>query len=239
MGARILKHRLLIVEDDHFVQDLLATCLKNEGYAVATADTGEAMFEALDAQDIHLILLDLTLPDEDGLTLARKVRARSSIPIIVLTSREEKEDRLAALEIGADDFLNKPCDIKELTLRVRNLLGRAGASTTSALKSDVFDFDGWRFNVSAGTLVSPEGEDVVLPRTEFDLLSALLQASNRVLSRDFLLDAVSRGEDSASERMIDVLISRLRKRLEVDPKKPQLIITVPGRGYKFRPPSAT
>lgn len=233
-----MKNRLLIVEDDKFVQDLLADCLVNEGYEVAKAETGKAMFDTLDKEDIHLVLLDLTLPDEDGLALARKVRARSFIPIIVLTSREEREDRLAALEIGADDYMTKPCDIKELSLRVRNLLMRSGFGTQEGLQEEVYEIDGWTLNVKAGALTSPKGDDVVLPRTEFDLLSALLKASNRVLSRNFLLDAVSRGEDSASERMIDVLISRLRKRFETDPKNPQHIITVPGRGYKIRPPSA-
>lgn len=230
-----MKHRLLIVEDDQFVQDLLATCLTNEGYEVVTAESGKAMHDVLGKENVHLILLDLTLPDEDGLALARQIRAKSSVPIIVLTSRDEQEDRLAALEIGADDYLTKPCDIKELSLRVRNLLGRTGSSE----KNDALDINGWALNVSGGTLTSPDGEDVILPKTEFDLLTALVTASNRVLSRGFLLDAVSQGDDSASERMIDVLISRLRKKLEADPKKPDLIITVPGRGYKYRPPSLT
>jgi len=235
-GFANMKHRLLIVEDDLFVQDLLATCLSNEGYKVVMASSGQAMFEALDKDNIDLILLDLTLPDEDGLTLARKVRTRSSTPIIVLTSREEQEDRIAALEIGADDYLTKPCDIKELSLRVRNLLGRSGG--VGAIQKEM-SFNGWTFDVSGGALTSPDGEDVLLPRTEFDLLAALLTASNRTLSRGFLLDSVSRGEDSGAERMIDVLISRLRKRLETDPKNPELIITVPGQGYKFRMPAAT
>lgn len=227
-----MKHRLLIVEDDQFIQNLLATCLVKEGYDVATAVSGEAMYDVLDREDIDLILLDLTLPDEDGLVLARQLRTRSSLPIIVLTSRDEQVDRLAALEIGVDDYLTKPCDIKELVLRVRNLLGRTGATENN----EVFRFDGWSFDVSGGTLTSPDGEDVILPNTEFDLLAALLKASNRVLSRSFLLDAVSRREHSTSERMIDVLVSRLRKRLEENPKTPRLIITIPGRGYKLKTP---
>ncbi len=224
-----MKNRLLIVEDDLFVQDLLATCLRKEGYEVATASSGKTMYEALDREDIHLILLDLTLPDEDGLVLARQLRTRSSRPIIVLTAREEQKDRLAALEIGADDYLTKPCDIQELALRIRNLLQRTGGKS----ENDVVRFVGWTCDIGGGTLSSPDGEDVILPNTEFDLLAALLMAPNRVLSRGFLLDAVSRGEDSASERMIDVLVSRLRKRFENDPKNPELIITVHGRGYKI------
>lgn len=227
--AKIMKHRLLIVEDDEFVLNLLATCLAKENYEVRTATSGKAMYSVLDGEDIDLMLLDLTLPDEDGLVLARQVRTRSSMPIIVLTSRDEQADRLAALDIGADDYLTKPCDVTELSLRVRNLLARAGTPETA----EVFAFEGWSLDVGAGTLTSPVGQDVILSRTEFDLLTALVRASNRVRSRTFLIDAVSRGGDGASERMIDVLVSRLRKRLERDRSKPRLIVTVPGRGYKF------
>lgn len=225
-----MKHRLLIVEDDQFVQKLLETCLTNEGYDIVTANDGKAMHDILDKEDVQLILLDLTLPDEDGLVLARQVRSRSLMPIIVLTSRDEQEDRLAALEIGADDYMTKPCDIKELVLRIRNLLERY----TEVRKTEAYHFDGWSLDVAGGTFTSPEGEDIILPSAEFDLLAALLKASNRVLSRGFLLDAVSRSDSSGSERMIDVLISRLRKRLEKDPKSPRLVITVPGRGYKLK-----
>ncbi len=225
-----MKHRLLIVEDDQFVQNLLATCLTKEGYDIVTANDGKAMYDILEKEDVQLILLDLTLPDEDGLVLARQIRSRSQLPIIVLTSRDEQDDRLAALEVGADDYVTKPCDLKELILRIRNILERSGAGRSY----EVFRFEGWSLDVSGGTLTSPDGEDVIIPNAEFDLLTALLTASNRVLTRGFLLDAVSRADDSASERMIDVLVSRLRKRLEEYPKSPRLIITVPGRGYKFK-----
>lgn len=224
-----MKHRLLIVEDDEFVLNLLATCLRQNNYEAFTATSGRSMYEVLDREEIHLILLDLTLPDEDGLVLARQIRNRSTIPIIVLTSRDKQDDRLAALDLGADDYLTKPCDIEELTLRIRNLLNR----TNSHGKSRIYSFDGWSLNINACTLTAPGGEDVILPKSEFDLLSALVIAPNRVLSRSFLIDSISQGNALASERMIDVLISRLRKRLEKVPKSPRLIITVPGRGYKF------
>lgn len=137
---------------------------------------------------------------------------------------------MAALEIGADDYLKKPCDIKELSLRIRNILGR----TSTKKQTRLINFNNWVLDILAGTLTTPEGHDMLLPRAEFELLSALVTASNRVLSRSFLLDAVSQGEDAASERMIDVLISRLRKKLELNPKNPEILITVPGRGYKYR-----
>lgn len=229
--------RILIVDDDVFLLELLATCLRNESYDVSVAKNGREMHMALEKSDIDLILLDLTLPDEDGLALARQLRTRSSVPIIVLTAREDRENRIAALEIGADDYLTKPCDVEELILRVRNILGRAGGGAPSE-GGEVISFNGWSLDISAGNLTSPKGKDVILQRSEFNLLAAMARAPNRVLTRAFLLDAISRGEASASERMIDVLISRLRKRLEKDSGKPRLIITVAGRGYKFTPDSA-
>jgi DNA-binding response OmpR family regulator len=228
------KH-LLIVEDDELVQSLLAAYMQNEGFKVSLATSGKEMLACIDSEAIDLMLLDLGLPDEDGLVLARQVRARSSLPIIVVTSRKDQKDRLAALEIGADDYLTKPFDPEELVLRVRNLLSRAGGTTEEALrlKTEVFKFQGWTLDTGGHNLTGPGGETVSLTRAEFNLLAALARAPNRVLSRDYLLDAISQDADAPTDRLIDVLISRVRKKIEPGPQKPEIITTVVGCGYKF------
>ncbi|MBC8338153.1 MAG: response regulator [Rhodospirillales bacterium] len=229
------KH-LLIVEDDELVQSLLAAYMQNEGFKISLATTGKEMLACIDSESIDLVLLDLGLPDEDGLVLARQVRARSSLPIIVVTARKEQKDRLAALEIGADDYLTKPFDPEELVLRVRNLLSRSGdGNTKEALRerTEIFRFRGWVLDTGAHSLTDEKGEKVALTRAEFNLLAALARAPNRVLSRDYLLDAISQDADSPTDRLIDVLISRVRKKIEANPKKPEILTTVVGCGYKF------
>ena len=235
-----MAYHLLIVEDDELVQSLLAAYMKGEGYKVSYAGTGKEMLAILNAEKIDLILLDLGLPDEDGLTLTRQIRARSSIPIIVITARRGREDRLAALELGADDYLTKPFDPEELVLRVHNILGRAkndGGSGDGRHEANVIESGGWKIDGGARAVTSPGGQDIPLTNAEFNLLAALAKAPNRVLSRDHLLDAVSRNDDAPSDRLIDVLISRVRKKIEDEPKKPKIIITVAGSGYKFSEPN--
>ena len=229
------KH-LLIVEDDELVQSLLAAYMQNEGFKVSLAVNGKEMLACIDSESIDLILLDLGLPDEDGLVLARQVRARSSLPIIVLTARKEQKDRLAALEIGADDYLTKPFDPEELVLRVRNMLGRTDSGTADEILRDrmeVFRFEGWTLDSGGHSLIDGKNQKVSLTRAEFNLLGALVRAPNRVLSRDYLLDAVSQDADAPTDRLIDVLVSRVRKKIEKDLKKPKIITTVVGCGYKF------
>lgn len=228
-------NHLLVVEDDEFVQTLLAAYLEKEGFKVMRALNGREMLCLLSQERIDLILLDLTLPDEDGLTLARQVRARSTIPIIVLTARTDRHDRLAALEIGADDYMVKPFDPQELCLRIRNLLARAGngdypsSHTVAQRGKEVILFDGFTLDMAGHSLTNRQGELIQLSPAEFNLLAALAHAPGRVLSRSQLLDAVSRNDEAPSERLIDVLISRLRRKLG----QPQLIITAPGLGYRF------
>lgn len=231
-----MKQRLLIVEDDEMVQALLAAYLIREGFAISLAATGKEMLACVDSEKINLILLDLGLLDEDGLTLARQVRARSHIPIIVLTSRQGKSDRLAALEVGADDYMTKPFDPEELILRIRNLLGRATLSESGEPQdnsSETYQFNNWIMDLTAHTVTNPDDVQVPFTRAEFNLLAALIKAPNRVLSRAYLLDAVSQDADSPTDRLIDVLISRIRKKIEVNPRKPEIITTVLGCGYKL------
>lgn len=228
-----MKQHVLIVEDEEFVLALMGAYLRDAGFKISLAASGREMLAILDQEKIDLILLDLGLPDEDGLVLARQIRARSSVPIIVLTGRTAHNDRLAALELGADDYLTKPCDPREIVLRIQNILDRSGGGRKTEKPADVIRFDNWSLDLASHSIIASGGEDVPLTPAEFNLLSCFLRAPNRVLTRDHLLDAVSRYGDSPTDRMIDVLISRLRKKIEVDPGNPVFIVTIWGCGYKF------
>lgn len=228
-----------MVDDDTLVQTLISKYLENAGYAVVTAISGHQMFERLNKEDdIDLVLLDLGLPDEDGIVLTRKLRARSNIPIVILTARDRAEDRLAALDVGADDYLTKSVNPEELLLRIRNLLRRSTGMaqkelTDTQVNARTFQFDNWVVNLDGFTLTSPNGEHVPMTPGEFRLLATLVKNPGRVLSRDQLLDAITGPDDSPSDRMIDAFVSRIRKKIEKDPKKPAYVQTVTGIGYRF------
>lgn len=232
-------HKVLMVDDDTLVQALISQYLINAGYEVVTAVSGSEMFERLsDVDDIDLVLLDLGLPDEDGIVLARKLRARSSIPIIILTARDRAEDRLAALDVGADDYLTKSVNPEEMLLRIRNLLRRSAgavkaAGTETGEPGRTYQFDNWVVDLDGFSLTSAKGETVPMTPGEFRVLATLVRQPGRVLSRDQLLDAVSGHEEAPSDRMIDAFISRIRKKIEQNPRKPEYIQTVTGIGYKF------
>ena len=225
---------ILIVEDEEFVLALMGAYLSEAGFKISLAANGRQMLALIDKEKVDLILLDLGLPDEDGLVLTRQIRARSSVPIIVLTGRTAHEDRLAALEMGADDYLTKPCDPREIVLRARNILDRsAGPGRQAEKPADIVNFNNWTLDIASHTITGSKGETVPLTPAEFNLLACFVRAPNRVLTRDHLLDAVSRYDDSPTDRMIDVLVSRLRKKIEDDPRNPAYIVTIRGCGYKF------
>ncbi len=234
------KNTILLVDDDPLILALMSRYLDQAGYSVITAATGGEMFSCLNERsDIDLLILDLGLPDEDGLVLARKLRTRSNLPIIILTARDSVDDRLAGLDVGADDYLNKTVDPEELLLRVRNLLRRTSSpSQTSSQpavgEKDVFHFDGWIVDIKGYTVTSPEGSDVTMTPGEFRVLGALLNNRGRVLNRDQLLDAISGHEEAPNDRMIDAFISRIRRKIEKNPRAPVYIKTVTGVGYKFQ-----
>ncbi len=229
-----MTRHVLIVEDEEFVLALMGAFLRDAGFQISLAANGREMLALLDKERVDLILLDLGLPDEDGLVLTRQIRARSSVPIIVLTGRTAQDDRLTALELGADDYLTKPCDPREILLRVQNLLGRSsGGAKQPEVPVDIIRFGKWSLDLASRSVIGPDVEDVSLTPAEFNLLTCFVRAPNRVLTRAHLLDAVSRYDEAPTDRMIDVLVSRLRKKIEPDARNPAFIVTIRGCGYKF------
>ena len=229
---------ILVVDDQKDICDVVQDYLSGEGYRVSAANDGAAMRRVMGQQAIDLVILDLMLPGEDGLTLARTLRDESNVGIIILTGRGETVDRIIGLEMGADDYLPKPFHLRELLARVKSVLRRASARSqekqTPGSRTKV-RFAGWNLDLSTRELVSPAGGDVRLTTGEFDLLAAFVNHANQVLSRDRLLDLARNREAGPFDRTIDVQVGRLRRKLEDDPEKPNMIKTVRGTGYIFTP----
>ena len=230
---------ILIVDDDREIRDLLSRYLVKNGYRVTTAAEGREMRKAVAEWAIDLIILDLMLPGEDGLTLCRNLRAESGVPVIMLTAKGDEVDRIVGLEMGADDYLAKPFNPRELVARIKAVLRRAGAGAGGlsggrrAEFEAVLSFSGWRLDLERRELTSPDDVLVPLSGGEFGLLAALASHPGRVLSRDQLLD-LARGRDALPfDRSIDVQVSRLRRKIEANPREPVLIKTVRGGGYMF------
>ena len=225
---------ILIVDDHPDIREMVQTYLEEEGFKVSTANDGEAMRRVMAQAPIDLVLLDLILPGEDGLTLARKLRQESNVGIIILTGRGETVDRIIGLEMGADDYLPKPFHLRELLARVKSVLRRASARDSGSKDRPAnARFNGWQLDLTARELTSPNGEAVRLTTGEFDLLAAFVSHANQVLSRDRLLDLARNREAGPFDRTIDVQVGRLRRKLEDDAQQPSLIKTVRGSGYIF------
>lgn len=225
---------LLIVEDEPSVSSLLSAYLEQEGFQVTCAGTASDALKLFGQKSFDLVLLDLGLPDEDGLVVARQLRARAQTPIIFVTQRANDMDRITGLEMGGDDYVTKPFNPRELTARIRNVLRRgSGGAKVPAKNKSSFRFSGWQLDLERRELSHDEKGQANLTRAELDLLAALVQANGRYLSRDFLIDAISQNADGASSKTVDVLVSRLRRKIESDPKSPELVVTVPGYGYKL------
>lgn len=229
----------ILVVDDHInIREPLATYMRRYDFEVEAVEDGKAMRKRLDERDFSLIVLDVMLPDENGLSLCRYVSEHVGTPIILLTAMADQADRIAGLEIGADDYVVKPFDPRELVARVRSVLRR---NRTPAPQREVkvvssepnyrFFFSGWTFDTGSRELLNPSDEDIPLSTAEFHLLRALVENPNRVLSRTQLLNFTQRTETIAFDRSIDSQISRLRKKLESDPRRPSLLKTVRGDGY--------
>ena len=226
---------ILIVDDHREIRDLVFRILTREGFRVSTAQDGRTMRKVLADARIDLILLDIMLPGEDGLTLCRSLRAASQIPIIMLTAKGEEVDRIVGLEMGADDYLPKPFGGRELVARIKAVLRRSriAPEVETKVKPKVYRFDRWSLNSQARELVREDGVTVPLSSAEFELLLALVQRPQRVLSRDQLLDLTRGRVAGPFDRSIDTQVSRLRKKIERDPSDPKIVQTVWGGGYIF------
>lgn len=225
---------ILVVDDDPEIRELLKAYLEKNGLKVSCAQDGDAMWDRLADQEIDLVVLDVMMPGKDGLELCRELRGRSSIPVIMLTARGEEMDRIIGLEMGADDYLPKPFSARELLARIKVIFRRIrelGGTRTGQPDDGVVHFAGWELDTQRQLLKSQNGLVVSLSQSEFELLYIFLQHPNRVLSRDQLLDMTRGREAGPYDRSIDVLIGRLRKRLNDDARQPDLIRTLRGRGY--------
>lgn len=226
---------ILIVDDDREIRHLLTNFLARHGYRAEAAADGRGLDKRLETAHYDLIVLDLMLPGEDGLTLCRRLRATSNLPVIMLTALAEDVDRIIGLEMGADDYLVKPFNPRELLARIKAVLRRSGDRRADGGATQVLSFEGWRLDLGKRELYSPDGVLLSLTSGEFDLLAAFAFRPQRVLNRDQLLDLTRGRSASAYDRSIDVQLSRLRRKIEIDPNRPELIKTVRGDGYMFRP----
>jgi DNA-binding response OmpR family regulator len=230
--------RIAVVEDDPSVAASLEEMLEGEGYTTFTCATGAQLRALLKREQLDLILLDLQLPDVNGLTLAAQVRAISKVAIMMITAKGSEIDRIVGLEVGADDYLVKPFSVREVAARIRALLRRTLPAERALQPSESppsrgYRFDGWTLDVNLRQLIDSSGRFVALTVGEFDLLSTLVQTERRVLSRAQLLEMTRRQHDDVFERTIDVLVLRLRRKIEINPAMPRLIVTERGCGYLF------
>lgn len=229
---------ILVVDDDPGLRELLQRYLAEQGYSVDAVADGVAMKQHLTRHKVDLVILDLMLPGEDGLTLARRLRAENGPPIIMLSARGEDIDRIIGLEVGADDYLAKPFNPRELLARIRAVLRRGGDEVPRREDSarGIFHFGPFSLDPHARTL-SRGNEDIPLTAGEFNLLLIFVEHPNRVLSRDSLMDLLKGYERAPFDRSIDVRVTRLRRKIEDDPATPVHVRTVWGEGYLFSPGS--
>jgi DNA-binding response OmpR family regulator len=229
---------ILVVDDDPRIRQMLTRYFGQEGYRVSAAADGAAMRAQLSVGPVDVILLDVVMPGQDGLTIARDIRANSDVGIIMLTSRDEVLDRVVGLEVGADDYIAKPFHLREVLARVKSVLRRRKPEPEPAQRfedraEDVVRFDGWLLDTVRRRLVSPSGNDITLTSGEFDLLAALAKQPGRVFSRETLMEHTRGHGLKAFDRTIDAQISRLRKKIEPNPKNPMIVKSVRAVGYVF------
>lgn len=222
---------IVVVDDDPKVRTLLRRCLEGEGYSVAEAKDRRELLACLDRQSVDLITLDLNLGKDNGLDLAREIRQDRSIPIIMLTGKGDAIDRVVGLELGADDYLVKPFELRELVARIRAVLRRSSHSAPNT--GHQYVFEAWTLDVSRRSVKHQDGTDAELTTSEFNLLHAFVLRPHRVLSRDDIMDVLKGHDWSPLDRSVDNLVARLRKKVEDDPERPSLIKTVRGAGYMF------
>ena len=236
MKTSVAAKHVLIVDDEPQICALVQRILTTGGLRVSTAGDGGEMRKALRTGGIDLVILDIMLPGQGGLDLLREIRGQSQVPVILLTALGEPVDRVVGLELGADDYVAKPFEPREILARVRNIFRRmdgVGEAAAAAADSEVLRFLGWALHVPSRSLSDPQGRAVRLTTAEFELLHALAGHPNRVLSRDQLLDLARNRSATPFDRSIDVHIGHLRRKIEANPRDPQLIKTVHGVGYMF------
>ena len=227
---------ILTVDDDRMVRMLVSKFLEGEGLAVSEADSVANARKVLASEKIDLILLDISMPGEDGLVLLREMQGKMSVPVIMVTSNDGDVDRVVGLELGADDYVTKPVKLRELLARIRAVLRRSTAKEPEVGNNkEQFNFGGWRLDARGRSLFDPNDEEITLTKGEFQLLSAFVNNSGRPLTRDQLMDLMHGREWVPTDRTIDVTVRRLRQKMEKDPKNPKMIITVHGVGYSFTP----
>ena len=229
---------IIIVEDDTFVQKALRIYLEGEGYRVSAVDNGVDMHKVMAKDPASLAIMDLKLPADDGFQLTKQLREQYQVGIIILTSKDDSVDRVVGLEIGADDYVTKPWDERELLARIRSVLRRvrerhSGSGLSEDMEQRLVMFDGWTLNLDSRELRAKDGRNVELTSGEFSLLNEFVDKAGRVLSRDHLLSAIYSREWEPFDRSIDVLVTRLRRKIEADSRHPAIIKTVRGTGYMF------
>jgi len=225
---------ILVVDDDPKVRLLLRRCFEGEGYRVSEAASGAEAERLVAGDPPHLVTLDLSLPDIDGLAVARDIRSRSDVPIIMVTGKGETIDRVVGLELGADDYITKPFHLREVLARVRAVLRRSEARQEENGRLDArYEFDGWRVDLQKRALTTPAGRDCPLTTAELNLLEVFVMHPNRVLSRDQIMDLMKGQSWNPLDRSIDNLVAKLRRKIEPDPDSPELVKTVRGLGYLF------
>jgi len=223
---------IAVVDDETEITVLLGRYLESQGFRVSQLHDGAALLRLMTTDPPQLVLLDLGLPGEDGFSIARQLRERWQCGLVIVTGRGDAVDKVVGLEVGADDYVTKPFDLRELLARIKAVLRRtATASPNASASRPVHRFAGWQLDTAARRLVDPSGHEVALTSGEFGLLAALLENAGRVLSRDFLLEHTRGREAGPFDRTIDVQIGRLRKKLEADVDDPQIIKSVRGAGY--------
>lgn len=233
---------VLVVDDDAALRALLQEYLGEADMRVTAVASGAEMMRVFEAEAVDLVLLDLRLPGEDGMLLARRLRERASVPIVLLTGRAEEADRVMGLELGADDYVTKPFSARELLARIRAVLRRCRTQAEPAARDDkrrAYRFAGWELNLRTRRLSAPDGRRLDLANGEFSLLVAFCSAPQRVLSRDQLLDLSRLHNAEVYDRTVDVQVLRLRRKIEADPFHPRLVVTERGAGYRFDTPVQT
>ena len=226
--------RVLVVDDDEEIGALLSRYLGAQGMRVELVHSGAALRQRMQQEGADVVLLDLGLPDEDGLSLMRYLRERWNGPVIIISGRGESVERIVGLELGADDYVTKPFDFRELLARIRSVLRRAlPAPTEIDSARTCFEFEGFRLQPQSRRVTAADGQEVLLTAGEFDILHVLVQSPHTILSRDQLMNSVHGRDAGPFDRAIDVQIGRLRRKIEPDPANPQLIKSVRGAGYLF------